>query len=47
MQNVGGVVVYIVRGEAFGNYLKNLYGQTVRIPEVSGDIMLNRVNIFD
>lgn len=47
VQNTGGVVVYIVRGDAFGNYLRNLYGATINVPAVSRDISFNRVNIFD
>ena len=27
--------------------MKNLYGQSIRIPSVSGNVMFNRVNIFD
>ena len=46
VQTSGGVVIYIVRGEAFGNYLRNLYGQSVSIPQVNGDVLLNRVDIF-
>lgn len=46
VQQTGGVVVYIVRGEAFGNYLRNLYGRSMTVPAVTGDVLLNRVDIF-
>lgn len=46
VQNNGGVVVYIVRGEAFGNYLRNLYGRNVVVPAVNGNVLLNGVDIF-
>lgn len=47
VQTNGGVVIYIVRGEAFGNYLRNLYGTSVAVPNNnSGDILFNRVDIF-
>lgn len=46
VKQTGGVVVYVVRGEAFGNYLRNLYGQNTAVPSVAGDVLLNRVDIF-
>lgn len=42
----GGVTVYVVRGDAFGNYLRNLYGRNVVLPAVNGDVLLNRIDIF-
>ena len=47
VQTVGGVIVYVVRGDAFGNYLRNLYGRNIVIPAVNGDVLFNRVDIFD
>ncbi len=38
--------MYVVRGEAFGNYLRNLYGKNIVLPAASGDVLLNRVDIF-
>lgn len=46
VQTTGGVVVYVVRGDAFGNYLRNLYGRNVVMPAVNGDVLFNRVDIF-
>lgn len=46
IENTGGVVVYIVRGEAFGNYLRNLYGRNIVVPAVNGNVLFNRVDIF-
>lgn len=42
----GGVVVYVVRGDAFANYLRNIYGRNVVLPAVNGDVLFNRVDIF-
>lgn len=48
VKNQGGVVIYIVRGEAFGNYLRSIYGNDVIAPAVANnaDVLLNRINIF-
>jgi predicted nucleic acid-binding Zn-ribbon protein len=47
VEQTGGVVVYIVRGESFGNYLLSVYGESVKAGNVrSGDQRLYRVNIF-
>lgn len=46
VKNTGGVVVYVVRGEAFGNYLRNLYGRNVVVPAVNGNVLFNGVDIF-
>lgn len=46
VQTTGGVTVYVVRGDAFGNYLRNLYGRNVVLPAVNGDVLFNRVDIF-
>lgn len=46
VETTGGVVVYIVRGEAFGNYLRNLYGRNIVVPAVNGNVLFNRVDIF-
>lgn len=45
-QNVGNITVYVVRGDAFANYLRNLYGRNIVIPAVNGDVLFNRVDIF-
>lgn len=42
-EEVGSVLVFIVRGEAFANYLINLYGQTA---VVHGTLYFYSVNIF-
>lgn len=47
VQTVGGIIVYVVRGDAFGNYLRNLYGRNVVLPAVNGDVLFNRIDIFD
>lgn len=46
VKQTGGVVVYVVRGEAFGNYLRNIYGRNLVVPAASGDVLFNRVDIF-
>lgn len=46
VDNSGGVIVYIVRGDAFGNYLRNLYGRNIVLPAINGDVLFNRVDIF-
>ncbi len=38
--------MYIVRGEAFENYLRNIYGKGVRIPKISTDVAFNKIDIF-
>ena len=40
------VVVYIVQGERFGDYLQSQYGTNVRAPNLRGNVRLNRVNIL-
>ena len=40
------VVVYIVQGERFGDYLRSQYGTNVRVPNVRGNVQLRRVNIL-
>ena len=45
-EQTGGVVVYIVRGERFGEYIHNAYGKSVKVPAVRGDVSFRRVNIF-
>lgn len=43
----GGVVVYIVKGERFGEYIHSAYGKTVKIPALrGGDVHLRRVDVF-
>jgi len=46
VQQTGSVVVYVVRGDAFANYLRALYGSNVVLPAVNGDVLFNRVDIF-
>ena len=47
VEQTGSVVVYIVRGESFGNYLLSVYGQSVKVPTARlGDVHLHRVDIF-
>lgn len=40
-----GVVVYIVQGERFGDYLQEQYGTNIRAPS-NGQVQLQRVNIL-
>jgi predicted nucleic acid-binding Zn-ribbon protein len=44
----GNTIVYVVRGEAFGQYIDNAYGQSVRAPQLrtSGDYRLQVVDPF-
>lgn len=46
VQTVGGLTVYVVRGDAIANYLRNLYGRNVVVPAVNGDVLFNRIDIF-
>jgi archaellum component FlaC len=47
VETTGSVVVYIVRGESFGNYLLSVYGQSVKVPAVRArDYHLYKVDIF-
>lgn len=46
VQVTGSVVVYVVRGDAFANYLRQLYGANVVVPAVNGNVLFNRVDIF-
>jgi hypothetical protein len=46
VEKTGDVTVYIVRGENFGNYLHNAYGQSVKVPALRGDVHFERVDIF-
>lgn len=47
-QTVGSTVVYVVRGEAFGQYLQTAYGQSVGAPNVAtgNDYQLRVVDPF-
>lgn len=45
IEQTGSVVVYIVRGESFGNYLLSTYGQSLNVA-VRGNVNLYRVDIF-
>lgn len=40
-----GLVVYVVQGERFGDYLQEQYGTNIRAP-IQGDVQLQRVNIL-
>lgn len=42
-----GVLVYIVEGERFGDYLHQQYGTNIRAPQLSQNVRLQQVNIFD
>ena len=47
VEETGGVVVYIVRGESFGNYLLSVYGQSVKAGGISAaSYSFYRVDIF-
>ena len=41
-----GVVVYIVQGERFGDYLRTQYGSTIRAPSLTRDVQLRPVSVF-
>jgi len=46
-QQVQSVVVYVVKGERFGDYLQEQYGTNIRAPNVNGgQVSLQRVNIL-
>lgn len=47
-QTVGSTVVYVVRGEAFGQYIQTAYGQSVGAPNVAtgNDYRLHLVDPF-
>ncbi len=45
-QQSGDVVVYVVSGDKFGDYLRNLYGTSVRVPSIRSDVSFNKVDIF-
>ena len=42
----GNSVVYVVSGDKFGDYLRNLYGTSVRVPSIRADVAFNKVDIF-
>lgn len=46
VQTTGNLTVYVVRGDAIGNYLRTLYGRNVVVPAVNGDVLLNRIDMF-
>lgn len=39
-------MIYVVRGDAFANYLRSLYGANVVVPAINGNVLFNRVDIF-
>lgn len=45
-QKVGDVTVYIVSAAKIADYLKSVYGSTIKVPNLNGDITFNRVDIF-
>ena len=45
-EQTGGVVVYIVRGERFGQYIHSAYGKSVKVPAVRGDVHFRVVDVF-
>ena len=46
VEKTGGVVVYIIKGERFGDYIHNAYGKSVKVPSVRGDVHFRRVDVF-
>ena len=46
VEETGGVVVYIVRGESFGNYLLTVYGISVKAGLTVGEVQFHRIGIF-
>ena len=46
VEKTGGVIVYIVKGERFGQYIHSAYGKSVKIPAVHGDVHFRKVDIF-
>ena len=37
VEKTGDVVVYIIKGERFGDYLHNAYGKSVAVPNLQKD----------
>ena len=46
VEKTGGVIVYIIKGERFGNYLHNAYGKSVKVPSLRGDVHFQKVDVF-
>ena len=46
VEETGGVLVYIIRGERFGEYIHNAYGKNVKVPEVRGDLRFYRTDLY-
>ncbi len=46
VEKTGGVVVYIIKGERFGDYLHSAYGKSVEVPSNRGDVRLQRVDTY-
>ena len=46
VEKTGGVVVYIVKGERFGQYIHSAYGKSVKVPAVHGDVVFRKVDPF-
>ena len=45
VEKTGGVIVYIVKGERFGQYIHSAYGISVKIP-VHSDVHFQKVDVF-
>ncbi len=46
-ETVGSVIVYVVKGEAFGQYIQTAYGQSVAAPQLRSDGPDFRLNLVD
>lgn len=46
VDGTGNVIVYMISGDRFGDYIKNLYGQNIKFSTSPNEIALNKVNIF-
>ena len=46
VEKTGDVVVYIIKGERFGDYLHNAYGKSVAVPNLQKDYKFQRVDAY-
>ena len=45
-EKTGATIVYIVKGERFGDYIHSAYGKTVKVASRKGDVRLHKVNAY-
>lgn len=46
VDTTGNVIVYLISGDRFGDYIRNLYGQNIKFANTPSEISLNKINIF-